>query len=193
MRWPVCKRHLNGRQKPSANMGNSAVGLVLVLLASPVLAADFTGKVVGVLDGDTTEVVHNGRPERIRLNGIDCPEKGQAYGRRAKEATSDLAFGKDVTLKRYGLDKYGRTIGDVILPNGQVLNQELVRAGLCWWYRKYAPDNATLQTLEAEARAAKVGLWRDPDPIPPWVFRRLKRGVAIDAADLPSLSGRPAL
>ena len=60
-------------------------------------------------------------------------------------------------------------------------------------YRKYAPDNATLQTLEAEARAAKVGLWRDPDPIPPWVFRRLKRGVAIDAADLPSLSGRPAL
>jgi len=173
-------------------MGNSAVGLVLVLLASPVLAADFTGKVVGVLDGDTIEVVHNGRPERIRLNGIDCPEKGQAYGRRAKEATSDLAFGKDVTLKRYGLDKYGRTIGDVILPNGQVLNQELVRAGLCWWYRKYAPDNATLQTLEAEARAAKVGLWRDPDPIPPWVFRRLKRGVAIDAADLPSLSDRPA-
>ncbi len=174
-------------------MWSSAVGLVLCLVASPVLAADFTGKAVGVLDGDTIDVLHNGLPERIRLNGIDCPEKAQPYGRRAKEATSDVAFGRDVTVKSYGLDRYGRTIGDVILPSGQVLNQDLVRTGMCWWYGKYAPNNATLQNLEAYARATKVGLWRDPNPIPPWVFRKLKRGDVIDAEDLPFLFSRPAL
>lgn len=80
--------------------------------------ADFSGPVVSVLDGDTIEVLHNTGAERIRLNGIDCPEKGQAYGQRAKQAASELVYAKEVTLQTYGLDKYGRTIADVILPGG---------------------------------------------------------------------------
>jgi len=68
----------------------------------------------------------------MRLNGIDCPEKSQAFGNRAKQATSALAFGKTVTLKTYGMDKYGRTIADVILPDGRNLIHELVKDGWCW-------------------------------------------------------------
>ena len=71
-----------------------------------------------------------------------------------------------------GLDKYGRTIGDVALPGGLSLNEELVRQGMCWWYRKYAPGNVTLEKLETEARAARRGLWRKSNPMPPWEFRK---------------------
>jgi endonuclease YncB( thermonuclease family) len=74
------------------------------------LAVDFSGPVVSILDGDTLEVLHNNRPEPIRLSGIDCPEKGQAYGTRAKQATSELVLGGEVTLQTHGKDKYGRTL-----------------------------------------------------------------------------------
>jgi endonuclease YncB( thermonuclease family) len=84
------------------------------------------------IDGDTITVLHNRISERIRLHGIDCQEKGQAYGKRAKQATSHLAFGKTVTVQTYGKDKYGRAIGDVTLPDETNLNQELVRQGWCW-------------------------------------------------------------
>jgi endonuclease YncB( thermonuclease family) len=109
---------------------------------------DFTGPGVFVLDGDTIEVLHNQLSERIRLSGIDCPEKGQSYGKRAKQAASELAFWKTVTLHPHGHDKYRRTLGDVILPDGMNLNQELVKQGWCWWYRKYAPGDTALERLE---------------------------------------------
>ena len=114
-------------------------------------------------------------PERIRLSGIDCPEKGQAFGNRAKQAASALVFGKDVILQTHGQDKYRRTLGDVILPDGTNLNQELVKDGWCWWYRKYAPGDTVLEGLEKEAREAKKGLWADPQPIPPWEWRKRSR------------------
>jgi micrococcal nuclease len=87
--------------------------------------------VVSILDGDTIEV-HHTHPERVHLRGIDCPEKGQGFGNRAKQAASQLAFGKEVTLQTHGHDKYGRTLAEVLLP------EELVKQGWCWWYRKYA-------------------------------------------------------
>jgi len=109
----------------------------LLFLFSPSRAvADFSGLVVSVLDGDTIEVLHNDRPERIRLSGIDCPEKSQAYGTRAKEAASELVLGGEVTLRTYGKDKYGRTLADVLLPDGTHVNHTLVKNGWCWWYRK---------------------------------------------------------
>ena len=114
------------------------IALSAFLISSSVTAGDSTGLVVSILDGDTIEVLHNQHPERIRLNGIDCPEKGQAYGNNAKHAASDLAFGKEVTIQTHGHDKYRRTLGDVILPDGVNLNQELVKDGWCWWYREYA-------------------------------------------------------
>ncbi len=90
--------------------------------------------------------------------------------------TSELAFGKEVTVKVFAVDKYGRTIGEVILPGGKNLNQQLVGAGMCWWYRQYAPKDTGLKQLEAKAREARRGLWVDPNPIPPWKWRKLPRG-----------------
>ena len=127
--------------------------------------------VVRVLDGDTIEVLHNTYPERVRLSG---PEKGQAYGQKAKQAASALAFGKEVTLQTHGTDKYGRTLADMILQDGTNVNHELVKDGWCGWYRKYAPMDTELEPLEKSARAAKKGLWADPAPVPPWEWRKRK-------------------
>ncbi len=142
--------------------------LTFALLTSQSLAADFTGRVVGVADGDTITVLTKGKPIRIRLHGIDCPEKRQAFGKRAKQFTSRLTYGKAVTVKDLGQDRYGRTIADVILPDGRVLNQELVKAGFAWMYRRYSNDQS-LSDLEEEARVARRGLWADPHAVPPWV------------------------
>jgi micrococcal nuclease len=125
-------------------------------------------------NGDTIEVLYNHHPERIRLNGIDCPEKGQAYGNRAKQATPALVFGKAVALQTHGKDKYGRTLADVLLPDGTDVNHTLVKDGWCWWYRKYAPEDRVLKRLENEARARQKGLWADPRPVPPWEWRKPK-------------------
>jgi len=154
-----------------------AFGLTIITLAglSYGLAAEFTGEVVSVLDGDTIEVLHNQHPERIRLSGIDCPEKGQAFGQKAKQAASALAFGKNVTIQTHGKDKYKRTLGDVILPDGTNVNQELVKQGWCWWYKKYAPGDTVLEGLEKAARESRKGLWVDPHPVPPWEWRKRSR------------------
>ena len=108
--------------------------LAVILLGVPGegMTASVSGTVVSVLDGDTLEVFHHDRSERIRLHGIDCPEKGQAFGNRAKEAASALVFGKEVMLHTRGKDKYKRTVADVLLPDGTNLNQRLVQDGWCW-------------------------------------------------------------
>jgi endonuclease YncB( thermonuclease family) len=128
----------------------------LFLPTSLVSAADFSGPVVAVLDGDTIEVLYNQHPERIRLSGIDCPEKGQAYGNNAKHAASKLVFGKEVTLQTHGHDKYKRTSADVTLPDGTNVNHTLVKDGWCWWYRKYAPGDTVLEGLETEVRGTRA-------------------------------------
>jgi micrococcal nuclease len=145
------------------------------LLACSAFAADFSGQVVSILDGDTIEVLHNGKAQRIRLQGIDCPEKGQPFGNNAKQATSDLVFAMQVTVEIHGQDKYKRTLGDVLVADGTNANQKLVKDGWCWWYRKYAPDDTVLKGLENEARDARKGLWVDSNPIPPWEWRKLKK------------------
>lgn len=145
-------------------------------LAIPAWAEDFTGKVVGVIDGDTIEIMHQGKPERARLDGIDCPESYQALGRRAKQATSQLVFGKEVQVLDKGKDCYGRMISIVQLPaSRETLNAALVRTGYAWHYKQYSKD-ASLARLETEARQAKRGLWADHNPMPPWEFRRNPRG-----------------
>ena len=148
--------------------------LGIALIAAQTLAADFTGKVVGVSDGDTITVMHNGKGERIRLHGIDCPEKRQAFGKRAKQLTSNLVFGKTVTVQVVDRDRYGRTVGVVLLPDGRSLNHELVRAGFAWMYRRYTNDQS-LSDLEEEARVARRGLWADAEPVPPWKWRVMRK------------------
>jgi micrococcal nuclease len=143
-------------------------------LAGSALAETFTGQVIGVTDGDTISVLRAGRREVVRLLGIDAPERRQAYGERAKQHAAALAFGKVVAVEAAGRDRHGRLLAEVRLPDGRSLNQELVRAGFAWWFRRYSTD-ATLGRLEAEARGARRGLWSDPAPVPPWEHRRGRR------------------
>src|SRR4051794_13283849 len=146
--------------------------LITILVGASAHAAEFPAKVVGITDGDTLTVLKSDRTRlKIRLHGIDSPESGQDFGNRAKQAASDLAFGKVVTIRPHDTDRYGRTVADVILPDGRSLNRELVGRGMAWWYRQFAPNDRALGRLEDEARAARRGLWAHPDPIPPRGWR----------------------
>lgn len=160
-------------------LGLLSLPLALLFLLVSTRAFSFTALVVSVKDGDTIEVLSNGRAKRIRLRGIDCPEKRQAYGYRAKLAMAGLTFGQAVTIHPHEKDKYGRLVADVMLADETSVNHLLVKDGWCWWYRKYAPDDAVLEMLETEARQTKRGLWIDPNPVPPWVYRKVKQKHSV--------------
>lgn len=169
---------------PGRSVGGPGAALVLVLLAAATLISGchrrpsrepFTARVVGVSDGDTITVLDGTTRVKVRLNGIDCPEKGQAFGARAKQLTSELAFGRTVTVRPFGRDRYGRVLGDVVLPDGRVLNQELVAAGMAWHYTRYSKD-ATLARLERRAREAGLGVWSEAGRVAPWEFRESQGG-----------------
>lgn len=148
--------------------------LVFLVLAISISAENFRGRVIAVLDGDTLDVLVDRQPRRIRLFGVDAPEKSQAFGQRAKQATARLLFGTTVGVIDHGRDRYGRTLGEVFLPNGTSLNQRLVEEGFAWHYVKYSSDSR-LAALEQAARAARRGLWVDSAPVPPWEFRAAVR------------------
>lgn len=150
----------------------------LLLIAYPACAAEYPARVVGISDGDTLTVLTAEKQQvKVRLNGIDAPETGQPFGSRARQAASELAFGRQVTVREMDRDRFGRTVAEVILPDGRSLNRELVRAGMCWHFVKYAPDDRDLASLQAEARAAKRGLWSQPGAVPPWDWRSGKAAV----------------
>jgi len=163
---------------------SACIGLLLITVllgarqeSRPSAAGDYSGKVIGITDGDTITVLRGSSQNKIRLHGIDCPETGQDFGSKAKTVTSGLVFGKLVTVRVRGMDRYGRTVAEIVLPDQRILNQELVRQGYAWWYRKYAPNDRLLSKLETDARAARVGLWAQPDPTPPWEWRRAAKPV----------------
>ncbi len=162
------------------------VALWLVLVPLLAYAEQFTGKVVGISDGDTISVLREGKAVKVRLYGVDAPEKGQAFGTKARQLTAELAFQQTVTVVIHATDRYGRSVGEVLLPDGRNLGQELVRAGLAWWYRQYAPKDAVLAQLEVEARAAKRELWADAQPIPPWEWRKPHRELSHGGAPVAS-------
>jgi endonuclease YncB( thermonuclease family) len=132
------------------------------------------GLVVAVPDGDSLEIDLGGRIERVRLIGIDCPERGQPYAEQARERTSELTAGRSVLVRGLERDRYDRLLAYVTLPDGRILNRELVAAGLAWWYRS-RDSEPELERLEHEARSARRGLWADPHPEPPWEYRRRRR------------------
>ncbi len=145
------------------------VAMLLFLGSCEVTQAPETGKVVGVSDGDTITLLVDGRKEKVRLFGIDCPELHQAFGRKAKKFTSRMVFHKTVSLTRKDTDQYGRTLG-VIEVDGEFLDQALVRSGYAWHFRKFS-SSRVLDSLENEARLNRRGLWADPDAVAPWKFR----------------------
>ncbi len=148
----------------------------------------FTGRVVAVHDGDTISVLVGRRPRKVRLEGIDCPELSQPYGRVAKLFTSDRAFGKTVDVQQTTVDRYGRIVGRVVV-NGEDLSNAILAAGLAWHYTQYSSDR-TLDAAEWSARAAHRGLWSQPNPMPPWVYRRPRARVAPAPAPAAPVTGR---
>ncbi len=154
----------------------TAVLLAVSSLPAQTATEIIVGKCVRVFDGDTIEVLVAGRDNiRVRLWGIDCPENAQDFGGRAKDFTADLAGGRFVTVQVRDVDRYGRKVGWVTLPDGRSLNLELVKAGLAWWYRSFAPDAIEIASAEAAARTAGIGLWSGKHPTPPWKWRKARK------------------
>ena len=146
---------------------------LLILLLLPQLSFAWQGKVVGVSDGDTITVMHAGKGEKIRLYGVDCPEKHQDFGQKAKQFTSNMVYGKTVDVEPVSTDRYGRTVG-LVSVNGKSINEELLKAGLAWVFTRYCDKPCCKQwyKYQEEARQRKVNLWSMPNPVPPWEFRR---------------------
>ncbi len=133
-----------------------------------------TYKVIGVKDGDTFALLIDGKEESVRLEHIDCPEKNQPLGKKAKQLASDLVFGKEVWLKWDGKrDRNKRIIAEVWLDSLNI-NQEMVRQGVAWHFKKYSKDS-TYAVLELEARKNKVGIWADSTATAPWLWRKSRR------------------
>ncbi|UZR30739.1 thermonuclease family protein [Methylococcus mesophilus] len=151
--------------------------LCLTVTASAA-AESLAGRVVSVLDGDTITLLSVGNVQtRVRLAQIDAPEKRQDYGQASKRALSDWVSGKKVTVEVADTDRYGRSVGKVLI-GGTDVNLEQVRAGMAWVYRKYAYDPGYF-SAEDEARAVRRGLWSQPNPVPPWEFRHKSRGPSF--------------
>ena len=132
------------------------------------------GRVVGVTDGDTFTLLTTEHVQyKIRLHGIDAPEKGQDFGNRSRQALAGLVAGKEVEVQDRGKDRYGRTIG-MVFQNGRNINEEMLRQGMAWHYLKYDQD-PLWQDIEASAKAVGRGLWAQPGAIAPWAWRKAKR------------------
>lgn len=152
----------------------------IILFVTSVFAVEYEGKVVGVSDGDTITVLDSSKKQhKIRLHQIDAPEKNQDYGQRSKKSLSDLVYGKQVKIEVATTDRYGRTVGKVLV-NGVDANLEQVKRGMAWVYRQYASDQAYFEA-EDKARKAKVGLWSQPNPTPPWEFRHGRKKSFSDS------------
>lgn len=139
-------------------------------LQNQIVKREVSGEVVQVIDGDTIDLIENNKQLRIRLAEIDCPESNQEFGQQAKVFTSKLVSNKKVKVLIKDKDRYGRSVGEVILEDGRSLNRELIKAGLAWWYYRYSSDES-LNQLQTQAKHAKLGLWSSDNPIAPWDFR----------------------
>lgn len=152
------------------------VVFLLAILVSVSLAADVTGRVVRVADGDTVTVLDAGQVQhKIRLAGIDAPEKKQAYGEKSRESLEELVAGRTVVVEFTKRDRYGRRVGRLLLDRLDVNLMQISR-GMAWHYKAYAreqraSDQRAYAEAETEARRARIGLWRDDEPTPPWDFR----------------------
>ena len=136
--------------------------------------ADFTGRVVSVQDGDRLTVLVDKKQVRVRLEGIDAPERGQAYDKRSRESLAQLCAGKPAEVRETGLDRFRRTLGWVTCA-GVDASSEQVRRGMAWVFGRYAAPTSPLYELEAYARLRRIGLWMDEAAVAPWEWRTVKR------------------
>ena len=164
-----------------------------MVITTGAIAAEFHAKVVNVGDGDTLTVLDaEHRIHKVRLSGIDAPERRQAYGERARQHLAGLAHGRTVLVVTGTRDRYGRLIARVLLPEcdrpGCVyavdVGLEQIRAGLAWHYKQYAKTQPPAERLryawvEREARMRRVGLWKEALPVPPWQYRKSGSDPAV--------------
>jgi endonuclease YncB( thermonuclease family) len=163
--------------------------LIFVILVTPPAGADIIGKVVAVTDGDTIKVLDDNKVQhKIRLTGIDAPEKAQPFGNASRKHLATMVAGKEVRVETTKNDRYGRVLGKVwVQPRdcpscGKTLNANhaQILSGMAWWYQDYAKDQSAedqgrYESAVVEARKRKLGLWSEPNPIPPWAWRRGQR------------------
>lgn len=140
--------------------------LVALLLPLPALAH----QVIGITDGDTIRLLVDRREVKIRLSGIDAPERKQPFGTRSRESLSELCWGKDATYETQDVDRYGRTVA-VVYCAGVNVNRAQVERGMAWVYERYNKDKA-LPELQEQAKEAKRWLWGDKEPVAPWEWRK---------------------
>lgn len=157
----------------------SSAATLAVVLSFPAYA-EFAGKVIDVADGDTITVLDaNQQRHKIRLAGIDAPERGQAFGFRSKENLAKWIYEREAIIEERKKDRRGLLLGKVFV-DGHDAGLEQIRAGLAWWDRtsagEQAPDDRELYELaEKNAREQKLRLWRDPQPVPPWEWRASRK------------------
>jgi len=161
--------------KPSGQSKALYTFLILAILV-PSICLAWSGKVVSVTDGDTIKVMHDGKEEKIRLYGIDCPEKGQDFGQKVTDLTSTLVAGRNIEVQQKDRDRYGRTVG-LVSVDGQSLNELIIKNGYAWVYRQYCKESFCSTWIQAEeaARQQKKGIWSSPVVIPPWEWRAAQR------------------
>lgn len=168
------RRHRNST-RPRNRASLKCVIFALAIFScctTPVLGEDFDGFIIGVLEGDTIQVMNSSKVLVFRLDGIDAPEIGQPYGTDAHAFTVSLALGKKVHVVTKSAQASGIQVAVVSLASGLNLSHELLKTGLAWWDRMNVPHNDSLWKLEREARTLRRGLWDDADPIPPWEWRK---------------------
>ncbi len=143
-----------------------------ILMVMPLRGEWMHGTCIRITDGDTATVLVQGQEQvRIRFWGIDSPEKGQPFGTQARQKLAELIFGKHVRVDVVEYDRYGRSIGKVHVGN-LYANLEMIRCGMAWHYREYAPYDTELSAAECEARSKRIGIWSHAHPVPPWQWRR---------------------
>lgn len=158
----------------------AVVALVLFILPllSPMLHGQdlFTDRLGRVIDGDTVDLEEAGR---VRLHGVDAPERGQPFGPEATRFLEEKLRGRELSILVTDRDRYGRLVGWIYLPDGESAQLLLVANGYAWWYRRYAPEARALEEAERQARAKAAGLWAQPSPTPPWEWRRRRRSATL--------------
>ena len=173
--------------RPSATICSHL--FLLFLFSTPTACFAWPAKVTSISDGDTIIVLHSGHHEKIRLYGIDTPEKNQDYGQKAEEITSTLIAGRNVEVETKDVDQYGRTVG-LVSVDGHSLNELLIQNGFAWVYRQYCKEHFCYDwiQLEGKARRAKKGLWAGSNIVPPWDWRHQPKEPQKDVDGTPTIT-----
>lgn len=145
----------------------------MLFVALPAAAVELSGIVTEAHDGDTLTLANWQYTYRIRLVDIDAPEMDQPYGKESRTSLFHMCVFKKAIAETAGEDRYGRTLARVTCAGRDVITEQ-VRRGWAWVFERYAPKNSPLYGVQAEAKAAKRGLWDDPEPVPPWEWRKAK-------------------